>query len=173
MRHVISVLLQNEVGALTRMTGLFSTRGYNIESLNVAPTDDPLVSRVTLVIEGSDAAIAQLNTQLAKLVDVVNIHDMTLGEHFERELAIIKMKLKTGGYVKVAALAKEFGAEILDEAQVSCTVQLNGRPGEIDSFIEAAAAIGELSAVARSGSVAVSRGEVTLSSYARHHRLTG
>ena len=97
MRHVISVLLQNEVGALTRMTGLFSTRGYNIDSLNVAPTNDPAVSRVTLVIEGSDAAIAQLNTQLAKLVDVVNIHDMTLGEHFERELAIIKLKLATGG----------------------------------------------------------------------------
>lgn len=155
------------------MTGLFSTRGYNIETLNVAPTDDPLVSRVTLVIEGSDAAIAQLNTQLAKLVDVVNIHDMTLGEHFERELAIVKMKLKTGGYARVTAMAKEFGAEILDESQNSCTVQLTGRPSEIDRFIAAAAEIGALSAVARSGSVAVSRGEVTLSSYARHHRLTG
>ena len=106
MRHVISVLLQNEVGALTRMTGLFSSRGYNIESLNVAPTDDPMVSRVTLVISGSDAAIAQLNTQLAKLVDVVNIHDMTLGDHFERELAIVKLKLATGGYAKVLTIAK-------------------------------------------------------------------
>ena len=173
MRHVISVLLQNEVGALTRMTGLFSTRGYNIETLNVAPTDDPLVSRVTLVIAGSDAAIAQLNTQLAKLVDVVNIHDMTLGEHFERELAIIKMKLQTGGYEKVARLAKEFGAEILDDSQISCTVQLTGRPSEVDEFIGAAEKIGKLAAVARSGSVAVSKGEVTLSSYARHHRLTG
>jgi len=173
MRHVISVLLQNEVGALTRMTGLFSTRGYNIETLNVAPTDDPIVSRVTLVIEGSDAAIAQLNTQLAKLVDVVNIHDMTLGEHFERELAIVKMKLKTGGYEKVVAIAKKFGAEILDDSQVSCTVQLTGTPSDIDAFVAAAAKIGTLSAVARSGSVAVSRGEVTLSTYARHHRLTG
>ena len=173
MRHVISVLLQNEVGALTRMTGLFSNRGYNIETLNVAPTDDPMVSRVTVVIEGSDAAIAQVNTQLAKLVDVVNIHDMTLGEHFERELAIVKLKLQTGGFAKVAALAKKFGAEILDEAQVSCTVQLTGATSEVDEFIEAAAAIGKLSAVARSGSVAVSKGEVTLSSYARHHRLTG
>lgn len=173
MRHVISVLLQNEVGALTRMTGLFSNRGYNIETLNVAPTDDPLVSRVTLVIEGSDAAIAQLNTQLAKLVDVVNIHDMTLGEHFERELAIVKLKLRTGGYVKVAAMASKFGAEILDDSQVSCTVQLTGKPAVIDEFVAAAAAIGSLSAVARSGSVAVSKGEVTLSSYARHHRLTG
>jgi len=173
MRHVISVLLQNEVGALTRMTGLFSSRGYNIESLNVAPTDDPTVSRVTLVISGSDAAIAQLNTQLAKLVDVVNIHDMTLGDHFERELAIIKLKLATGGYAKVLALAKKYDAEILDDSQDSCTVQLTGRLADIDAFIESAASIGGLAAVARSGSVAVSRGEVTLSSYARHHRLTG
>lgn len=173
MRHVISVLLQNEVGALTRMTGLFSSRGYNIVSLNVAPTNESTVSRVTLVISGSDAAIAQLNTQLAKLVDVVNIHDMTLGEHFERELAIVKLKLETGGFEKVLSLANKYGAEILDEAQVSCTVQLTGKPAEIDGFIESAASIGELAAVARSGSVTVSKGEVTLSSFARHHRLTG
>ena len=173
MRHVISVLLQNEVGALTRMTGLFSTRGYNIDSLNVAPTDDPTVSRVTLVIRGSDSALAQLNTQLAKLVDVVNIHDMTLGDHFERELAILKLKLATGGYAKVLALAKKYGAEILDDAQTSCTVQLTGRLAEIDAFVEEASQIGEIAAIARSGSVAVSKGEVTLSSYARHHRLSG
>ncbi len=173
MRHVISVLLQNEVGALTRMTGLFSSRGYNIDSLNVAPTDEPTVSRVTIVISGSDSAIAQVNTQLAKLVDVVNIHDMTLGDHFERELVIVKLKLATGGYAKVLTLARKFGAEVLDNSQVSCTVQLTGRLAEIDEFIASAASIGEVSAVARSGSVAVSKGEVTLSSYVRHHRLTG
>ncbi len=173
MRHAISVLLENEVGALTRMTGMFSSRGYNIESLNVAPTNDPAVSRVTLVVSGSDAAIAQLNSQLAKLVDVVNIHDMTLGDHFERELAIVKVKLATGGLARVMTLAKKFGAEILDDAQVSCTLQLTGRVPEIDAFIEAAAEIGEISAVARSGSVAVSKGEVTLSSYDLHHRLSG
>ncbi len=172
MRHAISVLLQNEVGALTRMTGMFSTRGYNIESLNVAPTNDPAVSRVTLVVSGSDAAIAQLNAQLAKLVDVVNIHDMTLGDHFERELAIVKIKLATGGLAKAMKLAKQFGAEILDEAQVSCTIQLTGKVGEIDEFVAAAAEVGELSAVARSGSVAVSKGEVTLSSYDAHHHLS-
>lgn len=173
MRHVISVLLQNEVGALTRMTGLFSTRGYNIDSLNVAPTNDPLVSRVTLVISGSDAAIAQLNTQLAKLVDVVNIHDMTLGEHFERELVIVKLKLAPGETGKVLKLAQEFGAQVLDDAPVSCTLLLTGRLGEVDAFVAAAAKIGELAAIARSGSVAVSKGEVTLSSYVRQHRLTG
>jgi acetolactate synthase-1/3 small subunit len=172
MRHAISVLLQNEVGALTRMTGMFSSRGYNIDSLNVAPTDDPTVSRVTIVAAGSDEAIAQLNSQLAKLVDVVNIHDMTLGEHFERELVIVKLKLATGGLAKVMLLAKKYGAEILDEAQVSCTIQLTGRIGEIDAFIAEASDIGGLSAVARSGSVAVSKGEVTLSSYDTYNLLS-
>jgi len=173
MRHVISVLLQNEVGTLTRMTGLFSSRGYNIESLNVAPMDDPLVSRVTLVIEGSDAKIAQLNTQLAKLVDVVNIHDMTLGEHFERELAILKIKLPDGGSERVAALATRYGGQVLDDSQVSFTVQMTGNPADIDGFVRAAEKVGTLAAVARSGSVAVSQGEVTLSSFSRQHRLTG
>ncbi len=173
MRHVISVLLQNEVGALTRMTGLFSSRGYNIDSLNVAPTDDAEVSRVTVVVSGSDNAIAQLNTQLAKLVDVLNIHDMTLGDHFERELVIIKLKITADGFEGIEKLAAEYGADILDEALASCTLQLIGRIAEVDTFISAITAIGKLQAVARSGSVAVSKGEVTLSSYARHHRLTG
>ena len=173
MRHAISVLLENEVGALTRITGMFSSRGYNIESLNVAPTNDATVSRVTLVVTGSDAAISQLNAQLAKLVDVVNIHDMTLGEHFERELAIIKLKLGTGGLADAAELAKKYGAEILDEDPASYTLQLTGRISDVDEFVNDAAVIGQLSAVARSGSVAVSRGEVTLSSYDRNHRLSG
>ena len=173
MRHAISVLLQNEVGALTRITGMFSSRGYNIESLNVAPTYDARVSRVTLVVTGSDAAIAQLNAQLAKLVDVVNIHDMTLGDHFERELAIVKIKLGTGGVARVMSLVKQFGAEILDEAQISCTLQLTGRVKEIDAFVAEAAEIGEISAVARSGTVAVSKGEVTLTSFDRRHLLVG
>jgi len=114
-----------------------------------------------------------LNTQLAKLVDVVNIHDMTLGDHFERELAIVKLKLSTGGVAGISTLAEKFGAEVLDDAQDSCTFQLTGRLTEIDDFLDAVSSIGEVSAVARSGSVAVSKGEVTLSSYARHHRLTG
>ncbi len=172
MRHAISVLLENEVGALTRMTGMFSSRGYNIESLNVAPTNDATVSRVTLVVSGSDAAIAQLNAQLAKLVDVVNIHDMTLGEHFERELAIIKMKLDQNGVARAAELAKKFGADVLDDDAASYTLQLTGRIPDIDEFVGGAADIGPLSAVARSGSVAVSKGEVTLSSYDRDHRLS-
>lgn len=173
MRHAISVLLQNEVGALTRMTGMFSSRGYNIESLNVAPTQDDTVSRVTLVVSGSDAAIAQLNTQLAKLVDVVNIHDMTLGDHFERELVIVKLKLAAGGRPIIERLMAEFGAELLDDADSSFTLLLTGRIGEVDRFVDSAAGAGEVSAVARSGSVAVSKGEVTLSSFDQHHALSG
>ena len=173
MRHAISVLLQNEVGALTRMTGMFSSRGYNIETLNVAPTYDPRVSRVTLVVTGSDAAIAQLNAQLAKLVDVVNIHDMTLGEHFERELAIVKVKLSTGGLAKEMSLAKRFGAEMLDEDANSCTMQLTGGVATVDEFVQETAKVGEISAVARSGTVAVSKGEVTLTSFDRQHLLVG
>ncbi|MBT8097833.1 MAG: acetolactate synthase small subunit [Woeseia sp.] len=173
MRHVISVLLQNEVGALTRMTGLFSTRGYNIDTLNVAPTQEETVSRVTLVVSGSDDAIAQLNAQLAKLVDVVSIHDMTLGEMFERELVIIKLKLTDSQLPEARSLATQYGAEVLDESADSFTLQLTGAVPEVDTFVHAAMATGVLAAVARSGSVAVSQGEVTLSSYIRHHRLSG
>jgi len=165
--------LQNEVGALTRLTGMFSTRGYNIETLNVAPTYDPRVSRVTLVVTGSDAAIAQLNAQLAKLVDVVNIHDMTLGEHFEREIVMVKVKLGTGGLARAMALAGKFGAEMLDEDANSCTMQLTGRVSEVDEFVNAVAEVGEISAVARSGTVALSKGEVTLTSFDRQHLLAG
>ncbi|MGB5245183.1 MAG: acetolactate synthase small subunit [Woeseia sp.] len=173
MRHVISVLLQNEVGALTRMTGLFATRGYNIDTLNVAPTQEATVSRVTLVVSGSDDAIAQLNAQLAKLVDVVSIHDMTLGELFERELVIVKLKLTADQVAQAHALATQFCAEILDDAVDSFTMQLTGAQDEVDNFVRAAMITGKLAAVARSGSVAVSQGEVTLSSYVRHHRLSG
>jgi acetolactate synthase-1/3 small subunit len=98
---------------------------------------------------------------------------MTLGEHFERELAIVKVKLGTGGLARAMALAKQFGAEILDDAQVSCTMQLMGRVKDIDAFVAEAAEIGEISAVARSGSVAVSKGEVTLTSFDRQHLYVG
>ena len=173
MRHAISVLLQNEVGALTRMTGMFSSRGYNIESLNVAPTNDPSVSRVTLVVSGSDEAIAQLNALLAKLIDVVNIHDMTLGDHFEQELAIIKVKLSAGSFNEMQKKAKEFGAIVLDERHESFTVQLTGKVKEIDAFVDIIAKLGKISAVARSGTVAVSKGEVTLTSFDLQHLLVG
>ncbi|MEM9532783.1 MAG: acetolactate synthase small subunit [Pseudomonadota bacterium] len=173
MRHVISVLMQNEVGALTRFTGLFSTRGYNIESLNVAPTDDPRVSRLTTVVSGSDDAIGQITNQIGKLVDVVNIHDMTLGEHYERELLILKLRLSAAELASAQNLAEEVGGEVLDSQPESFTMLVLADPPEIQRVIERAAAIGAISAVARSGSVAVSRGIVSLSSYDVTRRLTG
>ena len=166
MRHVISVILQNEVGALTRMTGLFSTRGYNIESLNVAPTEDKNLSRVTLVISGSNDAIEQLNSQLSKLVDVVGINIMSFGEHFERELLIIKVKIEAKSSNKIQELSENFNAEILDRSPNSFTIQLTGEIKIIDDFVHEIAKIGDLQAVARSGSVSVSKGEITLTSYA-------
>ena len=169
MRHVISVILQNEVGALTRMTGLFSTRGYNIESLNVAPTDDVNLSRVTLVIEGSDEAIAQLNSQLSKLVDVVGINDMTLGAHFERELLIIKIKPNKDSMEELLAVIDSYSAEILDDSMNSFTIQLTGAREIIDDFVGKIPLLGDVHALARSGSVAVTKGEITLSSYAKQN----
>src|SRR3981081_2330634 len=96
MRHIIASLLQTEAAAPTRVAGLFSTRGYNIESLSVAPTDDPTVSRLTLVTSGSDQVIHQIASQLNKLVDVVNVLDMTRGEHLERELVLLQLKAEPG-----------------------------------------------------------------------------
>ncbi|MBT3992680.1 MAG: acetolactate synthase small subunit, partial [Gammaproteobacteria bacterium] len=96
MRHTIAILLQNESGALSRVASMFSTRGYNIESLSVAPTQDPMVSRLTLVTEGSDAVIEQITKQLYKLIDVVDVFDITLHDHIEREMMLIKIKPYTG-----------------------------------------------------------------------------
>jgi len=108
-RHIISVTLQNEVGALTRVAGMFSTRGYNIESLSVAPTDDPTVSRLTLVTTGSDAVIQQISNQLLKLVDVVDVEDVTREEHFERELLLVKVKAKATQVGKLWSATQKAG----------------------------------------------------------------
>ncbi|MEJ2602045.1 MAG: acetolactate synthase small subunit [Gammaproteobacteria bacterium] len=162
MRHVISVLMQNEVGALTRLTGMFSSRGYNIESLNVAPTDDPTISRLTVVSSGSDAVIAQIVSQMGKLVDVVNIHDMTLGEHFERELLLLKVRVPTGGYESLARLVHDAGARVLDDSQTSFTLELTATVREVQAFMAAAANLGRITGVVRSGALAMGRGEQVL-----------
>ena len=104
---MIAILLQNEAGALSRVAGLFSTRAYNIESLSVAPTDDPTVSRLTLVTTGNDSVIAQIVSQLRKLVDVVEVEDLTRGEHFERELLLVKLKVSSAQLEPLTALVTE------------------------------------------------------------------
>jgi acetolactate synthase-1/3 small subunit len=158
MRHIISILLQNEAGALARVAALFATRGYNIESLSVAPTEDPQVSRLTLVTIGSDHVIGQINNQLLKLVDVVNTVDMTLGDHIERELLLLKLKIHADGLDRIRELVRQEGARILDDAEHSYTLELTGTASRLDAFINRAASHADILAVVRSGPLAVTRG---------------
>jgi acetolactate synthase-1/3 small subunit len=162
MRHIISILLRNEAGALARVASLFSTRGYNIDSLNVAPTDDPQVSRLTLVTTGSDQIIAQINMQLLKLVDVVNLVDMTLGDHIERELLLLKVAVHPDGLDGLRELARSDGGRILDDSPATYTIELTGASARIDAFIERASAHADVVSVVRSGPLGISRGAQVL-----------
>jgi acetolactate synthase I/III small subunit len=157
MRHIIAILLQNEAGALSRVAGLFSTRGYNIESLSVAPTDDPTVSRLTLVTSGSDSVIQQIANQLNKLVDVVNVLDMTRGEHVERELVLLKLRVAPEQTDAVRGHVVRSGGRVLDPATDGFIVELTASEAEVNGFVEALAQRGELMEVVRSGALGISR----------------
>jgi len=157
MRHLIALLLQNEAGALTRVTGLISSRGYNIESLSVAPTNDSTVSRVTLVTSGSDAVISQINAQLLKLVDVVSVEDMTSGDHLARELLLIKLHLKAAEVEAVGALLRRAGGKVLSSNPSSFIMELASTEVEIGEFIANVSAFGEIVEVVRSGALGISR----------------
>lgn len=161
-RHIISILLQNEAGALTRVAGLFSTRAYNIESLNVAATDDPTVSRLTLVTTGSDAVIHQIVNQLLKLVDVVNVEDMTRDAHVERELCLLKLSLPSGQLEALRRTADDAGARVLSDDLASFTMELTDSEAHINRFIAEASQFGQILEVVRSGALAISRGTQTL-----------
>lgn len=156
MRHIISILLQNEAGALSRVSNLFSSRGYNIESLNVAPTADETVSRLTLVTSGSDEIIDQITKQLAKLVDVVDITDMTRSDHIERELALFKVHLTDAASIKL--LLDGFTARVLDDHEGHYTIELIGGGNDIDRLLDRISAKAEVTSVVRSGAMAVTRG---------------
>jgi len=164
MRHIIAILLQNEAGALARVAGLFSTRGYNIESLSVAPTDDPTVSRVTLVTKGSDAVIQQIVNQLHKLIDVVRIEDLTLGEHLERELAVLKLRVRPEATDGLRGYVVRTGGRVLDPACEGFVVELTASEAEINEFIRELASRAELTEVVRSGALGVARSGRTLQS---------
>ena len=153
--------MQNEAGALARVVALFSTRGYNIESLSVAPTEDVEISRLTLVTRGSDEVIEQISNQLLKLVDVVNTADMTMDDHIERELLLMKVKIKTGQ--ALPALIEAAGARVLDDCPETYTLELTGANNRMDDFISQVAECAEILAVVRSGAMAISRGEKVLS----------
>jgi acetolactate synthase-1/3 small subunit len=158
MRHIISILLQNEAGALARVANLFSSRGYNIESLNVAPTADESVSRLTLVTSGSDSVIEQIGKQLGKLIDVVEIADMTSADHIERELALFKLQVANGAGEKLQAAVQQFDARVLNDTQGHYTVELVGGSQDVDRFLKRVAGITDVVTVVRSGAMAVTRG---------------
>jgi len=162
MRHIISILIENEAGALSRVAGLFSARGYNIESLTVAPTEDPSLSRITLVTSGSEEIIEQINKQLNKLVDVVKVMDLTEGPHLEREMLLIKVRAKGGEQrEEVKRLADIFRGHIIDVTDTTYTIELTGVGEKVDAFIQALDASAILETV-RSGVSGISRGEKAL-----------
>lgn len=162
MRHIISILMANEAGALVRVAGMFSSRGYNIESLCVAATEDPSVSRLTMVTTGSDEVISQINQQLAKLVDVVDMADMTRGDHIERELLFVKLALDEVTREEAAAIAERYNAQVLDERVDNYTVQLTGAGLEVEDFIKELSALGDILEVVRSGAAAIAHGPQVL-----------
>ncbi len=161
MRHIISILLENEAGALSRVAGLFSARGYNIESLTVAPTEDPTLSRMTLVTRGSDDIIEQITKQLNKLVDVVKLVDLTEGRHSEREMLLVKVKAVDEAREEAKRLADIFRAHIIDVTETTFVIELTGDGEKVDAFIQALGA-GNIIEVVRSGAIGISRGESAL-----------
>ena len=162
MRHIISILLENESGALSRVAGLFSARGYNIESLTVAPTDDASMSRMTLVTSGTDEIIEQITKQLNKLIDVIKLVDMTEGVHIEREMMLIKVRV-TGGEAReeMKRLSDIFRGSIIDVTEDTFTVELTGTGDKLDAFIQAVGGVPILEVV-RSGAIGIARGEKAL-----------
>ena len=162
MRHIISVLVENEPGALSRIVGLFSQRNYNIESLNVAPTEDATLSRMTLITTGSDQVIEQITKHLNKLIDVVKLIDLSEGEHVERELALIKLKAVGAQREEIKRVVDIFRAQIIDVSQTIYTVQVLGTSSKLNAFLEAVDPKVVMEVV-RSGVSAIARGERRLS----------
>ena len=158
MRHVISLLLENEAGALSRVSGLFSARGYNIESLTVAPTEDPSLSRMTIVTSGSDNVVEQITKQLNKLIEVVKVVDLSEGAHIERELMLVKLRAVGKDREELARMVDIFRGRIIDVTDASYVVELTGTQAKLDSFISAINRELILEVV-RTGSSGIGRGE--------------
>ena len=158
MQHIISILVENESGALSRIAGLFSARGYNIESLTVAPTEDPSLSRMTLVTRGSDEIVEQITKQLNKLVDVVKLADLTEGPHLERELMLLKARAVDAERDELKRLADIFRGRIVDVTDATYTIELTGSSDKLDAFIAAVGAK-HIVEVVRSGVSGIARGE--------------
>ncbi|MGC2165462.1 MAG: acetolactate synthase small subunit [Gallionella sp.] len=158
MRHIISLLMENEAGALSRVAGLFSARGYNIESLAVAPTEDPTLSRMTIVTRGSDAVIEQINKQLNKLIDVAAVMDLSEGDHIERELMLVKVRAEGNHREELKRMTDIFRGRIIDVSDKTYTIELTGTGHKLDSFLDAIER-GLILETVRTGASGIGRGE--------------
>jgi acetolactate synthase I/III small subunit len=156
MRHTISVLVENKFGALTRIAGLFSGRGYNIDTLNVAPTQDPSASRMTIVTRGDDATLEQIVKQLNKLVDVLKVIDFRDGEYVDRELALVKVAVDSKSRAEVMQITDIFRAKIVDVQPKSVTIEITGSEDKVEKFIDLMRAFGIVD-LTRTGKVAMAR----------------
>ncbi len=158
MKHIISILIENEAGALSRVAGLFSARGYNIESLTVAPTEDATMSRMTIVTSGSDEVIEQIIKQLNKLIDVIKVLDLNDGKHIERELMLVKVKATAPFREEMKRMCDIFRGRIIDVADGSFTIELTGSGTKLDAFIESLDKTAILETV-RTGASGIGRGD--------------
>ena len=158
MRHIISILLENEAGALSRVSGLFSARGYNIESLTVAPTEDASLSRMTVVTAGSDAVIEQITKQLNKLIEVVKVIDLSEAAHIERELMLIKVRAAGKDRDEIKRVSDIFRGRVIDVSDGTYTIELTGTGAKLDAFIGALEKNLILETV-RTGASGIARGE--------------
>ena len=160
-RHIISLLMENESGALSRVAGLFSARGYNIESLTVAPTEDATLSRMTIVTYGSEAIIDQITKQLNKLVDVVTVMDLSEGQHIERELMLVKVSAVGAGREEMKRTADIFRGRIIDVTDAIYTIEMTGTCSKLNAFLEAIDPACIIETV-RTGASGIGRGERSL-----------
>ena len=160
-RHIISVLVENESGALSRISGLFSARGYNIETLTVAPTEDASMSRMTVVTKGSDEIIEKITKQLNKLVEVVKVVDLSEAEHIERELMLIKVRAGTKEREDVKRMADIFRGRIIDVSDTTYTIELTGDGAKLDAFIKSLDQ-GTIIETVRTGASGIGRGNRVL-----------
>ena len=158
MRHILSILVENEAGALSRISGLFSARGYNIESLTVAPTEDVTMSRMTIVTSGSDDVIEQITKQLNKLVDVVKMQDLSDGSHIERELMLVKVRASSELREEMKRMTDIFRGRIIDVSDKTYTIELTGTGSKLDAFLQAVDPAAILETV-RTGSSGIGRGD--------------
>ena len=156
MRHTISVLVENKFGVLTRVAGLFSGRGYNIDTLNVGPTNDPKTSRMTIVTRGDDSTIEQIVKQLHKLVDVLAVQDFRDADHIDRELVLVKVKVEAATRSEVMQITDIFRAKIVDVQPRSLTIEISGNESKVEKFLSLMGTFG-VKGLTRTGKVALLR----------------